>query len=508
EDAIILVKNTPIILCVQARPHTQTQRENGERSRRTNDKGEKQTDKRQTICKSCRATVAYNSGNTSNMRSHLSHHHPEKLRTQQPTVRKKPKPGQLTLTEVFGAPLPPNSQRAQEITRCIGEYMAKDLRPFSVVDNSGFRRLVNTLEPKYAIPSRPYFSRTVLKSAVLEWGLDNNQGIAVVTDNARNMDVVVREAGLSPHIKCFAHTLNLASKAGLNVNRASRLLGRVRRVAAFFHRISLIVPLKHMIEQSMAQCDEDSSTIAQMKRAILEDFTDRYQGEQNKFLQESTALDPRFRSLHQLNDSQREDVFDRLKLKATQMQNQDDQSMAAVRQVFSLSYTASLLCSSVLLKLPCPSVLLKLPCSSVPLKLPCSSVPLKLHCSSVPLKLPCSSVLLKLPCSSVLLKLPCSSVLLKLPCSSVLLKLPCSSVLLRLLCSALLRLPCSSVLLRLLCSALLRLPCSSVLSAALLCSALLRLPCSSVLLKLPCSSVLLRLLCSPLLSLLYPSPLP
>ncbi|KAF3847203.1 hypothetical protein F7725_020231, partial [Dissostichus mawsoni] len=385
-----------------------------------NDKGEKQTDKRQTICKSCRATVAYNSGNTSNMRSHLSHHHPEKLRTQQPTVRKKPKPGQLTLTEVFGAPLPPNSQRAQEITRCIGEYMAKDLRPFSVVDNSGFRRLVNTLEPKYAIPSRPYFSRTVLKSAVLEWGLDNNQGIAVVTDNARNMDVAVREAGLSPHIKCFAHTLNLASKAGLNVNRASRLLGRVRRVAAFFHRsstatavlatkqgmlnlpahklimdvvtrwnssldmleryleqqqaiaatllsaevrrnareidtlepaditdaedmvrllsplkkattvlcdesrptVSLIVPLKHMIEQSMAQCDEDSSTIAQMKRAILKDFTDRYQGEQNKFLQESTALDPRFRSLHQLNDSQREDVFDRLKLKATQMQNQ------------------------------------------------------------------------------------------------------------------------------------------------------------------------------------------
>ncbi|KAK1882049.1 Zinc finger BED domain containing protein 1 [Dissostichus eleginoides] len=53
-----------------------------------NDKGEKQTDKRQTICKSCRATVAYNSGNTSNMRSHLSHHHPEKLRTQQPTEEK------------------------------------------------------------------------------------------------------------------------------------------------------------------------------------------------------------------------------------------------------------------------------------------------------------------------------------------------------------------------------------------------------------------------------------
>ncbi|KAI4827348.1 hypothetical protein KUCAC02_030750 [Chaenocephalus aceratus] len=85
--------------------------------------------------------------------------------------------------------------------------------------------------------------------------------------------------------------------------------------------VSLIVPLKHMIEQSMAQCNEDS-TIAQIKRAILKDFTDRYQGEQNKFLQESTALDCRFRSLQQLNDSQREEVFERLKLKATQMQIQ------------------------------------------------------------------------------------------------------------------------------------------------------------------------------------------
>lgn len=48
----------------------------------------------------------------------------------------------------------------------------------------------------------------VLKSAVSEWELDmakynNHPGIAVVTDNARNMGVVVKEAGLSPHNKVF-----------------------------------------------------------------------------------------------------------------------------------------------------------------------------------------------------------------------------------------------------------------------------------------------------------------
>lgn len=60
--------------------------------------------------------------------------------------------------------------------------------------------------------------------------------IAIVTDNARNMDVAVREAGFELHIKCFAHTANLASQAGLRVGPISRLLGRVRRVSTFFHK--------------------------------------------------------------------------------------------------------------------------------------------------------------------------------------------------------------------------------------------------------------------------------
>lgn len=98
----------------------------------------------------------------------------------------------------------------------------------------------------FVLQTRPLFEAhtgvniaEVLKSAVTEWELERaKHGIAVVSDNARNMDVAVREAGLAPHIKCFAHTLNLATQAGLSVPRVSRLLGRVRRVAAFFHRSS------------------------------------------------------------------------------------------------------------------------------------------------------------------------------------------------------------------------------------------------------------------------------
>ncbi|KAI4823633.1 hypothetical protein KUCAC02_012211, partial [Chaenocephalus aceratus] len=186
----------------------------------------------------------------------------------------------------------------------------------------------------YAIPSRPYFTK-VLKSAVLEWGLNmtgnNNQGIAVVTDNARNMDV----AGM---LNLPAHKLimDVATRWNSSLDMLERYLEQQQAIAATLlsaevrrnaREIDTLEPADimdaedmHMIEQSMAQCDEDSSTIAQIKRAILKDFTDRYQGEQNKFLQESTALEPWFRSLHQLNDSH---IFDRLKLKATQMQNQN-----------------------------------------------------------------------------------------------------------------------------------------------------------------------------------------
>ncbi len=201
----------------------------------------------------------------------------------------------------------------------------------------------------------------------------------------------MREAGLSPHIKCFAHTLNLVSQAGLNVSRVSRLLGRVRKVVAFFHRsatatavltekqkmleiashklimdvvtrwnssmdmleryleqqaaittallstevrknarqldtldsnditdaeeivnllkplkkattvlsdeksatLSLIVPLKSMIEQSMTLDKKDSTTIANMKAAIVQNLSGRYTAVQD-YLLESTALDPRF----------------------------------------------------------------------------------------------------------------------------------------------------------------------------------------------------------------------
>ena len=85
----------------------------------------------------------------------------------------------------------------------------------------------------------------VLDAAVEEWELiRNGQDIPIVTDNASNMYTAVKEAKhLGPHVGCFAHVLNLACQNALKVSTVARLLGRVRRIVAFFHRSSTAAAL-------------------------------------------------------------------------------------------------------------------------------------------------------------------------------------------------------------------------------------------------------------------------
>ncbi|XP_055535390.1 zinc finger BED domain-containing protein 4-like [Wyeomyia smithii] len=56
----------------------------------------------------------------------------------------------------------PKSIKSKEITGAIAEMMVLDLQPFSMVENEGFRRLMAKMQPKYQIPSRKYFSTTII----------------------------------------------------------------------------------------------------------------------------------------------------------------------------------------------------------------------------------------------------------------------------------------------------------------------------------------------------------
>lgn len=236
------------------------------------------------------------------MRNYVSRFHPE-LQTPVSAIvdPAQPKIDQLIST------LPPNSVRGQRITRAVASFIAKDIRPFSVVENPGFRHLLTTLEPRYKLPSRSHFSEKVIPELYLEtkaqvmasmrqahrvaitcdswtsvatesyvtitahyisedwnilshvrqtravyeshtgahlaellshvvdeWQL-SHKDVMLVTDNASNM-IAAAQFGTFPHVKCFAHTLNLASQCALKVGALSRLLGRIRRISTFFHR--------------------------------------------------------------------------------------------------------------------------------------------------------------------------------------------------------------------------------------------------------------------------------
>ncbi|KAL0149553.1 hypothetical protein M9458_055080, partial [Cirrhinus mrigala] len=168
-------------------------------------------------------------------------------------------PKQQTLPSLFKQALGSNSDRHKTITEALGVFNAKDMQPYSVVDDEGFQHLIKTLEPRYEIPSRTHFSNKIIPALYeetrsrIENELANapyidlttdscyltrpNITIPVTTDNAQNMVNAIKEAtGLGPQIGCFAHILNLAAKKAVAVQQISRLLGKVRKVVTFFHK--------------------------------------------------------------------------------------------------------------------------------------------------------------------------------------------------------------------------------------------------------------------------------
>ncbi|KAI2645902.1 E3 SUMO-protein ligase ZBED1 [Labeo rohita] len=391
--------------------------------------------------------------------------------------------------------LPENTHRAKAITASIARFICKDMCPYSVVENTGFREMINTLEPRYKIPSRQFFSekcipelyrstkeelqlklsqsvrvalttdswtscstesyvtitahlismnwqmqsfvlqtRTLneahtgknigelLRDACSEWTIADKSP-ALVTDNARNMIVAGKVAGFTPHITCFAHTLNLVSQKAMKVSSAEQLLGKVRRIVSLFHRsstatctlkekqqilglpvhklkqdvctrwnssvemlerfleqqtailatlmskdlrrgtevhtltetdisnaedivkvmapikiattmmceeeqptVSVIAPLQAKLLKHLEPCEDDTDMTREIKSTMTTDFSSRYTNSRDILLKAS-ALDPRFKGLPFLENEEREFVFTKLTVDATnsiQVEQQED----------------------------------------------------------------------------------------------------------------------------------------------------------------------------------------
>ena len=114
-------------------------------------------DKTKVVCKICQAELSY-CRNTTNLRSHLTRYH-----TTLSTLASDNKPSgakQKKLRDLLT--LPPESLRAVKITEAIATFVCKDLRLYSVVENEGFRRLLQVLEPHYVMVQRKHLTETVI----------------------------------------------------------------------------------------------------------------------------------------------------------------------------------------------------------------------------------------------------------------------------------------------------------------------------------------------------------
>nr|XP_054593369.1 E3 SUMO-protein ligase ZBED1-like [Nothobranchius furzeri] len=202
----------------------------------------------------------------------------------------------------------------------------------------------------------------LLKQACADWKILDKEP-ALVTDNATNMVLAGVEAEMTPHLMCFAHTINLATQKAFKVDTVARLLGKPAISAALMSRdlrrgeelntlkdkdfcdvedivklmvpvklvtismcedkrptLSVISPVREKLKKTFEAADEDSVVIREMKQAFREDLEKRYTGLEDLF-HTAAALDPRFKSLPFLTDHDAERTFANITAKATSLHN-------------------------------------------------------------------------------------------------------------------------------------------------------------------------------------------
>ncbi|XP_042613353.1 E3 SUMO-protein ligase ZBED1-like [Cyprinus carpio] len=232
---------------------------------------EKTVNKKMTVCKHCFTRVAYSNGNTSNMTAHLRCHHPaitlSEGRISEQVIKSSKK--QQSLAESFQHTYPTGSERHIKITKAVGVFIAKDLQPFSVIGDAGFCHFIKTLDPRYRLPSRTFFSTEIIPD------LYEKTCNSIVYKLAEELIQV-----LTP-LKTVTTLMSSETTP----------------------TISMILPLKEMILKSMSPGDQDSATVKEAKAAISNDLAKRYTDPNlHDYLQMATALDPRFKSLPYLDE--------------------------------------------------------------------------------------------------------------------------------------------------------------------------------------------------------------
>ena len=110
-------------------------------------------DQESAFCNICNKPVRRKQGSTTGLWRHLQSSH-ENLHSKL-TENTQTEKQALTFYD-------PNSQESKKITKAIAEMIVLDLEPYALVARRGFRNLLKTIAPRYQIPHRTTFSRSII----------------------------------------------------------------------------------------------------------------------------------------------------------------------------------------------------------------------------------------------------------------------------------------------------------------------------------------------------------
>ena len=131
-------------------------------------------------CKHCDRELSF-CGGTTNLRDHLLRNHTKEYQVKKDSDESKRKIDEFVLKTTC------SSTRARKITQLLVDMVAMDARPTATVEGTGFKRLLNYLEPGYKVPSAVHITSCLherysqVKGVVMEY-LQSASYIALTSD--------------------------------------------------------------------------------------------------------------------------------------------------------------------------------------------------------------------------------------------------------------------------------------------------------------------------------------
>lgn len=122
-------------------------------------------DGRSGKCVECNSTLSRAGGGKKGTNTSMINHlktHPKLFEmykakeSEMKTAKLEKSSQQMTIVEAFSTKTKwdPNSGKAEQITKAVAEMIILDLEPLRVVEKSGFKRLLDTIEPRYQVTNK------------------------------------------------------------------------------------------------------------------------------------------------------------------------------------------------------------------------------------------------------------------------------------------------------------------------------------------------------------------